>query len=139
MKMCFSIVKIILNVYHLGYQTCAFCNLYEMNITQHILFICPSVENIQCKERRKLALTLLPNLYEDIFNMNVDHRCNFLLHMLNGPYVPELHISYRAVCVFINNVYYDYLKKMNMYKPNSYYIWWSVTYPDTTADDCYVK
>ena len=110
-KHCLLINKMLLNVYHMGRNVCKVCHLYESDSYAHALFICPALNGYRDIQYGLLRNNLNMNLFGDLWKMTVSTRCDFMLNMLNGPYIEEFHSNYKTIIIFIRNMYTQYYNK----------------------------
>ncbi len=99
---CRIIMKLLLDTYRLGREHCKLCINGQKNSIEHILFVCPKVDEIRTIQWKKVNECNPDCLIREINNMCIPERTRFILNAFNCNYVTEWMDLYRNVLYFIN-------------------------------------
>ena len=105
---CRLMIRLILDVWHLGRELCKLCNGYFANSLEHILFDCKSMEAKRANLWTVVELECPGQLSIELLQMNVKQRCRFILNGLLCEYIHEWYAVNTSLLHFVHGLYYDY-------------------------------
>ena len=116
MNRCRITVRLLLNTYRFGYESCKLCNNNQCDSVTHILFECNGFPSAREALWEQVVASSPQTLSIELRNMNSLKRCELLLNCLNCDIVPEWMELYDAICIYISTMYTDYMDSLNMIK-----------------------
>ena len=88
-KKCVVVVRLLVFPGKSKGARCDKCNSCQQNFYEHIMFQCKHSENERIILWKRFTQACPPKLAQDIENMNIPDKINFLLNCMNNTYVKE--------------------------------------------------
>ena len=90
---------------------CRKCGDFRRETLIHVFTQCPSTRNLRNEKWCHVHNACVPNLAEDLTNLNPNMFLSFILNALNCRYVHEWSEMYEAILNYIYTVYMFHIKE----------------------------
>ena len=101
-RYCRIVINLLLNTYRLGRENCKLCLTSQRNSIEHILFVCPKLQETREVQLQKVRDCNPKCLVNEINDMCIPERTRFILNAFYCNYVTEWMELYKNVLNFIN-------------------------------------
>ena len=109
-RKCFTVIRLLLNIYRLGKTGCYACENQPLNSVSHILFNCNVTKEIRYKKWKLCEQSYVGNIVTEINSMHFNDKTRFILNMCCIPYVAEWEDLYLTLLDYIVSVTLSYFR-----------------------------